>query len=276
MLDFLANVTISDDEASASGRKGGPRKERNPEGMAIRVFKDGSVYPSSELVAHFDLEYKQALLKEKVALPLKEGETEVKYSNRFEVEGAPGNGFDVIDTDKYPSFKVGGNRILIISPTSKASPKVDLFGSTTYEDNGTPKSDVLSQGAKTFGKDELIGMIEEVYGIVFAKAGKEASEGSPAVDTVEGVDFVDMVFIANPATGEPWALPAITFIPKRVSRGKDAGTYSVSRREKAVCYAFIPKQLTAQPAAAAPATAPSGNAELADNDVQEELAEEEA
>jgi len=275
MLDFLANVTISDDEASASGRKGGPRKERNPEGMAIRVFKDGSVYPSSELVAHFDLEYKQALLKEKVALPLKEGETEVKYSNRFEVEGAPGNGFDVIDTDKYPSFKVGGNRILIISPTSKASPKVDLFGSTTYEDNGTPKSDVLSQGAKTFGKDELIGMIEEVYGIVFAKVAVK-TEGGSELAVVEGVDFVDMVFIANPATGEPWALPAITFIPKRVSRGKDAGTYSVSRREKAVCYAFIPKQLTAQPAAAAPATAPSGNAELADTSEEREFAEEEA
>lgn len=275
MLDFLASVTISDDETSASGRKGGPRKERNPEGMAIRVFKDGSVYPSSELVAQFDLEYKQAVLKDKVPLPLKEGETEVKYSNRFEVEGNPGNGFDVIDTDKYPSFKVG-NRILIISPTSKASPKVDLFGSTTYEDNGTPKSDVLSQGAKTFGKDELIGMIEEVYGIIFAKAGKEATEDSPAVAAVEGVDFVDLALVANPGTGEPWALPAVTYIPKRVSRGKDVGTYSVTRREKAVCYAFIPKQLLAQPAAAAPAIHVSGSSELSADNAVEEFAEEEA
>jgi hypothetical protein len=244
MLDFLASVTISDEEASVSGRKGGPRKERNPEGLAIRVFKDGSVYPSSETVATFDLEYKQAVLKEKIALPLKEGETEVKYSNRFEVEGGAGNGFDVIDTEKYPAFKLPeGNRLLIISAVSKTSPKVDLFGSTTYEDNGTPKSDVLSQGAKTFGKEELIGMIEDVYGVIFAKG------------EVEGVDFVDLVLVANPVTGKPWNLPNPTFIPKRVSRGKDAGSYSVSRRENAVAYALIPKQFTAQPTVAAPAKA---------------------
>ena len=226
MLDFLAQATILDvAEEQSVARKGGPRKERNPEGLTIRVFRDGSVYPSLELVEKFGLEY---VAKDAAMV---------------------GNGFDVIDTQLFPQFQVG-KRILIISSAQKNLPKVDLFGSTTYEENGKPKASVIDQGSKTFGTDDLIPMIEEIYGITFYKSAvtaKVATEKSAAVGAsaeVEGEEFVDMVLVANPATNAPWkASRDVVYIPKKVSRGKDKGTVSTQRREKPEFYAFLPESV---------------------------------
>lgn len=235
MLDFLAQATILDvAEKQPVARKGGPRKERNPEGLAIRVFRDGSVYPSLELVEKFGLEYTPKDIT------------------------MVGNGFDVIDTQLFPQFQVG-KRILIISPAQKSLPKVDLFGSTTYEEDGSPKASVIDQGSKTFGADDLIPMIEEIYGLTFAKNATAEKDGVPAVAAVEGLEFVDMVFVSNPATGEPWKAPKdVVYIPKKVSRGKDKGTVSAQRREKPELYAFLPAEVVAEasqpPAAEVPVT----------------------
>jgi len=211
MLDFLNTVTILDVAEKTTGRTGGPRKQRNPEGLAIRVFRDGSVFPSTELIEKFNLE----------------------YTDKGAEKGTMG--FDVIDTDLYPSFSIGkDNRILIISAVSKTLPKVDLFGSTTYDEAGKPKASVLDQGSKTFGADDLIPAIEAIYGITFAKSAKD---DQPAV---EGVEYVDMLFVANPSTGEPWAGKPVTYIPKSVSRGKDKGQVTTQRREAPQFYAFLP------------------------------------
>ena len=240
MLDFLAKATLQDvAEHQPSGRTGGPRKQRNPEGLAIRLFRDGSVYPSADLVAKFSLEYPNAVLKEKVPIPMKEGETEQKYSNRFEVEDAKGNGFDVIDTATYPSFNAGGGRFILVSPVDRDKGRVDLFASTGYNEDGTPKSSVMNQGAKTFGADELIPMLKEVYGDVmpWQKAG---------VAEEEAVDFIDLALVSHPVTGEPWKLPEgkqVTYIPKKVSRGKDAGAITTIRRENPEFYALVPVSL---------------------------------
>jgi hypothetical protein len=248
MFDFLANVVINDqEEVVAKVRKGGPRKERNPEGLAIRLFRDGSVFPSQELVDKFNLEYVPAILKERkpVGEP-KEGE-EQKYQNVFEIEGEPGFGFDVIDTKLFSVFQIPGKRLLLISAVDRSQPKIDLFGSTTYNDNGTPKTSVLGQGAKTFGAESLIPMVEEVYGVKFnrnAVEAKEATDTTPAVEAQpaveDGLDFVDLQLIANPATGEPWALPPVVFVPKTITRGERKGELTVTRREKASVYVFMP------------------------------------
>lgn len=208
MLDFLATATINDMAEKTVVRKGGPRKQRNPEGLAIRVFHDGSVYPSQELVDKFNLEY---------------AAKDSDDSN---------NGFDIIDIALYPTFQLG-KRILIISPVSRKNGKVDLFGSTTYNEDGSPKTSVLEQGSKTFGMDDLIPAIQEIYNI--------------SMDKESGVEFVDLVLVANPATGEPWTLPqgkTITYIPKKVSRGAAKGTVSTIRRENPLFYAFLPLEMT--------------------------------
>lgn len=204
MLDFLAQATVADVAENNVARKGGPRKQRNPEGLAIRIFKDGSLYPSAALVGKFGLEYSS--------------------------QGADdqGFGFDVVDTALYPAFKVG-KRIIIITPVSRDAKggKLDLFASVGYDEAGKPLNSVLEQGSKTFGKNDLLPLIEDVYGI-----------------TTE--DFIDLMFVANPVTGEAWGLPAgkeVTFLPKKVSRGDAKGQITTIRREKPSFYALIPSSL---------------------------------
>lgn len=206
MLDFLKTATISDVAETKAVHRGGVRKQRNPDGgLQIRVFKDGSVYPSSELVSKFDLEYqpKDALLT--------------------------GNGLDVVDTALYPAFKAQG-RAILVSPVSRKEGKIDLFSSTGYDEKGEPRASVLEQGAKTYGKDDLIPMMEVVYGIKFQ----------------EEQNYIDLELVADPATGKPWSLPKgklVTFLPKAVSRGKDKGSISTVRREKPEFWALVPVSL---------------------------------
>jgi hypothetical protein len=207
-LDFLASATLEDvAESKAVVRTGGQKKVRNPQGLAIRVFRTGEVYPSQELVDKFALEYAGK-------------------------DAEHGYGFDVIDTDLFPSFKVA-QRVILISPVKKAAGKVDLFGVTSYDkETGAPLASVMNQGAKTYGKDDLIPMIEEIYGIKFG--------------TEEGqVEFLDLQLIANPATGEPWTTPReIAFIPKAISRGPNKGSVNTVRREKPQLYVLAPVSST--------------------------------
>jgi hypothetical protein len=142
MFDFLKNLG---DVEVTSGKVEGQstrivRKDANPtNGADLRLFKDGSVYPSKELVAEFELE----------------------YTNKDTVTG---NGFDVIDTRTWAGWKAD-THVLLIAPISKSKSKVDLFDQTKYNEDGTPISTVVDQGSNTFGK-KLLTMISEIYGDV--------------------------------------------------------------------------------------------------------------
>lgn len=247
MLDFLVGATI-EDVAEQTGRKSsGPRKETNPEGLAIRLFRDGSVYPSADLVALLNLEYPQATVSGKTALPLKDGETETdtKYRTVFEVKDDTSMGLDIIDSALYPSFKIP-KRVLLANVALKSQPKVDLFARVDYEEDGTPKSSVMEQGSKTFGFDSLIPMLEEVYGIKMStKADGVDGEGKAIKQWSDGPTFVDFTFIANPVDGQPWA-KEVTYIPKKVSRGTDKGQVTTQRRESASMYVIMPTEVLEQ------------------------------
>lgn len=263
-LGFLKNVTIAAQEQPKTNgsRGGGVKKDWNPtSGLTIRLWKDGSVFPSEDLVKYFDLEYNNALTDEQI-LAIKDGNAEKPFR---------GNGFDVIDSDDFPAFKIG-QRVLIVAPAEKDAGKVDLFASVGYNDDNTPKVTVMDQGAVTFGKDFLIPRVEEIFGIVFAKpaipakeakpavpaetdgngkvikSAKPAQEATPEVPAVEGVEFVDLVFIGQEGdivdTPTPWTSPKpIVFFPKTVSRGEKKGESTIERRENPQMYILYPKQL---------------------------------
>lgn len=123
---FLANLTLVD-----KGRTRTP-KEKNPEGLTVRVFSDGSVYPSQELVNNYQLEF----------LP--------KDQNA-------GNGIDVIDSSKWTPLQ-NAPRMLLFGFTHKSEPKIELFGTCRYNTDGTPKSSVLTQGSVC---KELLALVKE-------------------------------------------------------------------------------------------------------------------
>jgi hypothetical protein len=136
MFEFLKDLGNAEVTSGKEERKS-TKQELNPtNGADIRLFKDGRIFPSAELVEEFDLEY-------------------------TDKDASTGNGFDVIDTRQWAGWKAEV-KILLIAAVNKSKAKVDMFSATNYNEDGTAVSSVLTQGATTFGK-KLITMLQEVY-----------------------------------------------------------------------------------------------------------------
>jgi hypothetical protein len=135
-FDFLNNITINKvEEAPKKTSTGRVATPKNPEsGLTMRLFKDGAIYPSQELVDTFNLEYN---------------------SNKT------GNGFDVFSANNWNQYPEGADNVVFISATPKSNSRVDLFSQARVVDGELTK--VMEQGSKTFGL-ELIPMLESTYG----------------------------------------------------------------------------------------------------------------
>lgn len=253
-LSFLSSATVEEAVVPAKGSNGGPRKQVNPNPaiLAIRVWKDGSVYPSQAAVDKFQLEYGKGTYETipavaAVGVEGQEGYKAAKPATRKFVpnENAIGNGFDVIDSQNWAQFKAEG-RLLFLGLVPKSLPKVDLFGTTRFDAEGNPLLSVLNQGSTTFGQAVLLEAIEEIYGIKFQRNAKDATEDNKAIEAQEGVEFVDML-IAEELEGvnitEAFSKP-ISFFPKKVTRGADKGKDDYERRENIKVYGFVPLALT--------------------------------
>lgn len=263
LLNFLQSSTV--EEVKPGVRAGGPTGPRkqwqpNPSIVAVRLWRDGSVYPSAAAIAKFDLGYKDAVIT-KENLPLKDGETVAKTKNVYAFPNGTGNGFDVVDSRVWDQFKAAAEGgMLFVVPTPKNAPKVDLFGTTNYTDEGKPKSTVEEQGAATFGVDVLLKAVSELYDITWkvdavearaaqpavpASEGVEAIKAKPAVEAVagvEGVEYVDLAIFDKLGDFDIVKTYSknILHVPKRIIRGKDAGKSDYVRRENAVVYGFAP------------------------------------
>ena len=135
-FDFLKNVQLSVPETKTKAEKPGrTAAPKNPEGLTLRVFANGKIYPSQELVNIFELEYPD------------------------KSDGVPNFGLDVFKSTDWGMFPVNApQKYIFIAPVLKDSPKVDLFGSVKYNEDGTPVNSVLEQGGGTFG-EQLLEMI---------------------------------------------------------------------------------------------------------------------
>ena len=142
-FDFLKNVELVVPETTKAVTRN--TADKTPEGLALRVFANGKVYPSAKLVSQFGLE----------------------YANKDSVVKT--NGLDVFKSADWPMFPVNpDNPLIFIAPVSKGEPKIDLFGQVGYNEDNTPKNSVMEQGGGSFGK-ELVEMVESVYGITLEK-----------------------------------------------------------------------------------------------------------
>lgn len=250
LLNFLQQANVEEVKSGQRTGGGGPRKQwqPNPSIVALRLWKDGSVFPSQAAMDKFDLEYKEATItKEK--LPLKEGQTEAdqKFRNVYAYPNGTGNGFDVIDSRVWQQFKsTGEGGMLFIIPTPKIESKVDLFGTVGYAEDGKPTVSVTEQGANTFGKQVLVPAVEAIYGIKFKVDEVKNEAGVVTTAAVDGVEYIDLAIFDKTGEGEAefdivkaMSKP-ILHIPKRVIRGKDAGKPDYVRRENATVYGFAP------------------------------------
>lgn len=230
-LDFLKNVGINEEELNKKPARttgGGHRKEWNPtHPLTIRVWKDGSIFPSLDLVERFDLEYVDRPAAEELAegadaLPADAPKKVAKWEQ-------PGNAFDIIDTESFPVFKTP-RRLILANVVRKADPRVDIFASGDWEaGTGKQKASVITQGANSFGKRELIPMIAEVFGVTLG----------------DETPYIDLLFIGKDGEKamQHFALPdgkKVCFVPKKVARGTDIGTPTTQRREDPWLYILMP------------------------------------
>jgi len=196
-LDFLKKASLAANEVvKPATARTTTAKARTPETADIRVFKDGSVFPSVALIKEFDLQYRAKDVEPK------------------------GNGFDVFKSTDFPNTQAWpkGERIIFIAAVDKAEGKLDLFGRTTYNEAGEA-SDVLTQGATTFGK-VLLDHIKEVY-------NEEPNEDG----------FIDLLIVRengfNTTDGK-------YYIPKVVSRGESKGESTIVTRENLTLFPLVP------------------------------------
>lgn len=208
MLDFLSKITVDDPATMKKPGGTGNRKAWNPiaEVLALRVWKDGSIFPSEALVKWFNLDYRD--------------------------KGAvnQGNGLDVFSSEQFPIFKTP-KTLILINVVDKEKPKVDLFGTAGYDEKGVPTTSVLDQGAPTFGKKTLLPLIKSVYGVEPNEAG--------FIDLIllgsDGPDATTSFLLPDGKT--------LCHVPKTVSRGDKQGEGSYIRRENPRLYVLYPADL---------------------------------
>lgn len=124
-FSFLDNIELSEVAPKQVGRT--KRAESNPTSADLRVFPNGELYPSLELIDEFSLEYQE--------------------------EGFEGleNGFDLIDSELWGMLPKGTPRFLAIATVSKDSlRKPMLFGKSRKKD-GQPVHSVGAQGSTASG-----------------------------------------------------------------------------------------------------------------------------
>lgn len=192
-FDFLKNTTLTVVEKTvAKASTGKTAMQRNPtNGASLRLFKDGSVYPSMDAVTKYNLEYSN-FVPNNNALGYEEYVTP--------------HGFDVIDSRKWAQYPQDAQPVVFITAVPKKSGLVDLFASAKVE--GTS---VMTQGSKTFGL-ELITMLQEVYNVELFTTQK----------------WVDLTIVDNV---ELPSLDGIYNVPKTVAKGENKGMVTTKRRE---------------------------------------------
>jgi hypothetical protein len=198
-FDFLDGLEVQSVEASSS--KLGII-DKQPTGSRIRLFNDGKVFPSPEIVESFKLQY------------MAKGNPDQGY------------GFDVFSTLDWGQWPDGApQNLVLIAPVPKTLAKVDLFASTKFDEEGQPRADVNSQGTSTFGKS-LIKTLTKTYG-----NGLFKTDGGERI-------YLDLE-IRQDHPLKP-VNNGIYTVPKWITKGKFANTMGYERRENIPLYPLVP------------------------------------
>lgn len=172
-----------------TGRQRTP-KELNPQGRTIRIMNNGSVYPGSDMMNKWNLEYTE------------------------KNEESTGNGIDVTDSADWDKFK-DLPRVILFSVVPKTEPKVELFGTCRYNEDGTPIGSVMTQGSKS---PLLLKLVKEL--------------GFMAEDQ----KYCDLVMLEDHAITFQ---DGISHVPKIVERGDRKGEKTYTRRENVAYYPVV-------------------------------------
>ncbi len=194
-FDFLKTMELKEIEKApltpSNSKSPGPNAD-------LRLFADGSLYPSAGLVALHHLEYQP------------------------EGSETPENGYDVFVSTDWGQY-TGDVPFVALALVSKHEPRVSLFSQTKYKD-GKPVSSVLTQ--KTTAGEDLITALSKVY-------LEKSEEGKPAESLFGDKPYLDLAIM----TTEPLKTASgVYHLPKTVAKGKDVGKPTYVRRENILIF----------------------------------------
>lgn len=205
-LDFLKDATV-EAVSTTQTRGGGVAKPKLPENADLRLFASGRIYPSKAFAEKYELEF----------VP-KVNRTPEDMNATLEVVG---NGMDIFSSNDWGMVQLE-KEVIFACMVPKAAAKVDMWASTSYDkESGEPKASVFTQGANTFAKKRLVGMIADAYGIDWTK-----------------VEYVDLTF-ATQAEYQMISPNGLYNLPKLVAAGENKGKATYIRRENVNIFPLI-------------------------------------
>ncbi len=191
-LSFLGDIKL-DALPNAAQTKKAPVVKTPGDDVDIRVFANGRIFPSKIFADGYNLEYQNR---------------EVLPDGSFAIKG---NGLDIFNSKDWGVIQGKlPDELIFVASVSKTAAKVDIWGSTKYDENNTPKASVFTQGAATYGKNTLVPMLTDIYGIDW-----------------ENTAYVDLKVADETIT----SADEIYHIPKRVAAGQNKGKNTYVRRE---------------------------------------------
>ena len=191
-LDFLKNVDVK--EVAINAKVSRMSLSKTPrDGADFRVYKSGKMFAHPDTAGLYGLEF----------APKEEGVI-------------VGCGLDIFQSKDWPMIAIDENMLFVGIVPRESNSKIDVYGNTGYNEDGTPKRSVMSNSVQSFVKESLVPMLEELYGVNF-----------------EEVDFVDLVIQTDFPIISPKGVYAI---PKVVSKGKNKGEFTLkARKDILVC-----------------------------------------
>lgn len=192
-LSFLKNVEIKEVAIKAKAERIKLNKEPVP-GASFRVYKNGRIFTADSVATEHELEFTP---KKEIVIPGK------KNDENDTKDIVTGNGLDIFSSENWQMIATPEPMLFVAVVPRNDNPKIDVYGSTSYEEDGTPKRSIHSNTVSSFGKDVLVPLLESLYGINF-----------------EEVDFIDLIMNTEYSVKAP---RGVFSIPKTVSRGKNKG-----------------------------------------------------
>lgn len=184
-LSFLKNVEVKEVAIKAKAVRIG--LEKTPvAGADFRVYKNGRIFTHPDTAAKWDLEF---------------GPKAVYEDDGKEI--TVGNGLDVFSSADWQMIQTPEELLFVAIVPREGNAKIDIYGSTTYNEDGTNKRSIDNNTISTFGADVLVDLLANVYGVNW--------------ETAEYVDLVMNTEFQIKAPKEVYS------IPKVVSRGEKKG-----------------------------------------------------
>lgn len=177
-FSFLDNIQLTEVQPTSTRKT--TKAEANPTEADLRLFADGSLYPSLALIKEFNLEY------------LEDGAEGVEL------------GFDLIDSKFWGMVPDKIERFLAIATVSKhEAPKPMLFGKARKTD-GKPVQSVADQGSTASG-NLLVEYLNDVYGFEFAEGQEYVDltiDRTHPIQAANGIYNIPRTVRKGPKAGE--------------------------------------------------------------------------